>query len=482
MSRSLSQIRTDLGLGTGSFSLSQLRTLSPEASASPVSLSQVVNDAKFKGLTSWNPSAKASDIKAGTGRTQDGLYWINFNGTPRKTLCLLDTKWFGGGWIALDKDSFPVTSNALTTASWASNTVNFFGFNSSQLPHIVQVNVREAECGGNSFYEIAGTNTNNTVNPIAERMLFMVRVNILGQCTVVTNSTSRGYVDTPSSFSGESSLVRHANVCNWGDNIWAHRCCSSTFTSASILKRNWVFQMRTNSNTGTGYRWSNRCGPGQTGTHYHLWFYRENDDIKVPPSYVTEGRLFVDPAYPESYSTTTSTALFNLTPINTSSSTSLDGSHTFNSSTGTISLNNTSANVTLNTARVGVASMAIRSISVWFYARAMSVHRFFLDARPALTDGYIWSGGGGEWTTSSMYVNNSTTTISATWNNIQVVNEWRCITIVRPAAFTGAMTLFRRHTNDSGMNIEFGPIFISSSATSAAEHIAFYEKYLPRYQ
>jgi hypothetical protein len=482
MSRSLSKIRADLGLGSsGSFSLSQLRSLSPEASSEPISVSEVVDDAKFNGLTSWNPGTKASEIKAGTGRTQDGLYWINFNGTPRRTLCLLDTKWFGGGWIGLVKDSFPVTSNTSTSASWTSNTVDFFGFSSSQLPDIVQVNIIEAGCGGTSFYEIAGTNTNNTVSTLAERLLFMVRVNIIGQCTRMNNHTSRGYVDTPSTFSGESSLVRRANVCTWGDGVWAPGCCSSLFSSSSSLKRNWIFQMRTNSNTGTGYRWSNSCGTGQSGTHYHMWFYRENDDIKVPPSYVTEGRLFIDPAYPESYSTTASTTLFNLAPIDTSPVASLDGSHTFNSSTGTIRLNNISFENN-NTARVGILSMTIRSISVWYYARSLGVQRFFLDARPDLTNGYIWSGGGGEWTTSSMFVNGSTTTVSATWQNIEVLNEWRCITIVRPSAFTGAMTLFRKNTNDSGMNIEFGPIFISSSATTATEHIAFYEKYLPRYQ
>jgi hypothetical protein len=482
----LSTIRSDTGL-TGAISFSQIRNLSPNGAGSTISFNKINSDNQYKGLTSYNPGT-ATQIKSGTGSNTDGLYWVSFNGTKRRTFCLLNSKWFGGGWIGLDPTSFPVSSNNISSASWIDNTssINFFGFTPTVMPKILQVNVSETSCGGNSFYAISPTNTTNTIAGNAERMLFMSRFGTIGQCARIIQGTSMGYVDNPSTFTGESQYITYSGVCRWGDNIWAggdFGAGSSFIGSTTNLKRHWIFRSRTNSNTGNNFQWNTTCGYPQTGTHYHMWFIRENQTTVVPTFALNTGRTLVDPAQRESFATTSGGVLWNLAPIDVGGI-SVAGSYTFNTTnSGIIRLNNTSSDRNANTARVNVGSRAIRSISVWYFLHSRpSADRYFLDARNTLANGWIYSYGiGSDWTTSSMFINNSSTSTTITWGNFDIENQWRCVTLVRPSAYTGTLNLFSRVSNNEGYNVSFGPIYISNTASSGTDHLAFYNQYRSRY-
>jgi hypothetical protein len=476
MSINLSTIRSNIG-GSGPISFSQIRNLSTKGIGANISLNKVKNNPEYKGITQYNVGTP-TEIINGTGNITDGMYWIEFNGTNRRTVCLLNPKWFGGGWIGLQQDSFPVTANANSSATWVDNNVNLFGLSSSVMPKILQVSVVEVDCGGNSYYAIAGTNTGGPTSNNVERLLLMNRVNTIGQCSRILNGTSMGYIDNPSTFSGENDYNTYSGVCRWGDNIWAEG--SSYISPESGLKRNWIFRSRTNANNSTSFYWDTQCA-NSSGTHYHMWFFRENITAKVPTFMLTSGKTLLDPGSKESYATTSSNVIYNMTPVNIVDYNTINGSFTFNTSnSGIIRLNNTDGYS--NTARLNLSSRTIQSVSIWFYVHARQASRYLLDAREVLGDGYIWHGGiGPGWSGSVIYINNMTSSIELTWDSIEVEGVWRCITIVRPSSFIGPLTLFSRYTNDEAYNVSFGPIYINDSVTSGYDHMLFYNQYSPRF-
>jgi hypothetical protein len=476
MSVKFSQLRDDLGL-TGKFGLGQLRNLSNTGKNKIININRIKNNDDFKGLTRFNTANNLTEIITKVQTELDGLYWINFNGNVIRTPCLLNKKWFGGGWIGINPNLFPITSSSRSTASWVDNSNNFFNFNSLQIQSILDVVVAETGCPGpESFYSISSTNANIIGN--AERLLLMFRFNTIGQCSKITNFTSAGYIDNINTFN--DNLITRPSLCTWGDNIWAPSGNSAFDPNNNDIKKLWILRGRTNQNTITGFRWDNACGSWNTGKHYHLWFYRENRD--VPSFTLNNGKTLIDPALKESYSSSSSIVLFNLTPINTGDL-QLNGSHTFNTdSSGVIRLNNTSLDSNLNTSRINVSSREIRSISLWYFIHGTDTTRFFLDARPTLSNGFISNSSiGSDWSTTQIYINNSSLSTTISWSNIEVINQWRCITIVRPSSYTGTLNLFSNNSNNQGYNITFGPIFINNSETTGSEHIEFYNYYKERF-
>ena len=485
----LSTIRNDLGL-TGAISFSTIRNLSPNGASSTVSFNKIKSDNHYRGITSYY-TGTATQIKSGSGVNNDGLYWITFNGTKRRTFCLMNSKWFGGGWIGLNPDSFTISSNAISSATWIDNTssINFFGFTPAVMPKVLQVNVSETSCGGNSFYAIAGTNNTGLITGHTERMLFMSRFNTIGQCARVIQGTSQGYIDNPSTFTGESQYNTYGGVCRWGDNVWAGSDFgggSSFMSTTTSLKRHWIFRSRTTNNVSNNFQWNTSCGYPQTGTHYHMWFFRENQTTAVPTFTLNSGRTLIDPGNRESFATTSQGVLYNLTPIN-AGAISVAGNYTFNTTNGgTIRLNNTSTDRNANTARVNIGSREIRCISVWYFVHSAPTTRYFLDARNTLANGWIYDGAiGSDWTTNcTMYINNETTDRQINWANTGgTLNQWRCVTLFRPASFTGTLNLFSRVSNNEGLDVTFGPIYLTTTATygTSSEHRNFYNHFRSRF-
>jgi len=73
------------------------------------------------GNSSLFPAESAKMIKATSGATTDGVYYINVNGTSTATYCLMDSKWAGGGWMMLMKATRGTTFQYSSTY-WTDNT------------------------------------------------------------------------------------------------------------------------------------------------------------------------------------------------------------------------------------------------------------------------------------------------------------------------------------------------------------------------
>lgn len=72
------------------------------------------------------PAESARILKLTSGTNNDGVYYINVNGTSTPTYCLMDSKWDGGGWMMLMKgtrgDTFNYDSNYWTDSTTTLNT------------------------------------------------------------------------------------------------------------------------------------------------------------------------------------------------------------------------------------------------------------------------------------------------------------------------------------------------------------------------
>jgi hypothetical protein len=81
----------------------------------------------FTGPNGLSPSTAATSalyLKTNYPTYGDGVYWINCNGTPTQTYCLMDSKWDGGGWMLIMKAAQGSTFNWNANYWTTPNTLN----------------------------------------------------------------------------------------------------------------------------------------------------------------------------------------------------------------------------------------------------------------------------------------------------------------------------------------------------------------------
>ena len=76
------------------------------------------------GLTSDQAATNAFALRQGYPGYGDGVYWINCNGVPKQTYCLMDPKWDGGGWMLIMKAAQGSTFNWGSTHWTTTSTLN----------------------------------------------------------------------------------------------------------------------------------------------------------------------------------------------------------------------------------------------------------------------------------------------------------------------------------------------------------------------
>ena len=123
--RDLGTLQTELGYsGSNPINFGSLRALSPLLANKPFSLNDIAGGPTYIGVLPSFPAANALQIIANTSNTADGTYFINVNNVPKATVCLLNPKWDGGGWMQIMKsygtNTFEYNANYWTTA----NTLN----------------------------------------------------------------------------------------------------------------------------------------------------------------------------------------------------------------------------------------------------------------------------------------------------------------------------------------------------------------------
>lgn len=203
---------------------------------------------KADGSTAEKAAASALAIKALTGTTTDGYYWIKQrNGTPVQVYCRMSNI-DGGGWMRLNSNTASF-SHTHGSSSWSGETrvVNFYDGS-----------------GGCEFYQqyVMSSTLNYT-----EATVLIYRVTKIGQCSSFTNSVASGYFDYAVPYNGTYTGY---GMCSWGDGVFATGCCNSDLVSG--LKRYWVVKT---ANAAGNYNitYGLACTP-ESGQAYHEWWVR----------------------------------------------------------------------------------------------------------------------------------------------------------------------------------------------------------------
>ena len=203
---------------------------------------------KADGSSADRAATSALAIKALTGTTTDGLYWIkDRSGTAVQVYCIMqDIE--GGGWMVLDSTNSSF-SHYVGSSSWSGRT------------RVVNFTENDGGCAGVNQYIMT-----NTLN-FTDYRVQVQRVSAIGQCSSWTNSTTTGYYDQAVPYNGTFTSY---GMCTWGDNVWAYGCCNASL--GSPLKYYWIVKgYNATGNYSITYKLA--C-TSESGQAYHTYWVR----------------------------------------------------------------------------------------------------------------------------------------------------------------------------------------------------------------
>lgn len=181
-------------------------------------------------------------------------------------------------------------------------------------------------------------------------------------------------------------------------------------------------------------------------------------------------------SYPGSGNTITS--LVSGTPVVGT----LTGNYSYDTTTKSIRLTNSNVNGFLNTSVLQLPTLSgVRTISIWYYQHSNATTRYLLDMRDGATNGYIYNLGQGDfWTGGSFYKNGGASQVISV-EAIETLGVWQNITLITPTAATDDITLFGRVSQNEGLDVTFGPIFIYNRVITEAENLDNFNAVVGRY-
>ena len=202
---------------------------------------------KLDGSSADRAASSALAIKALTGTTTDGFYWIkNRSGTPVQVYCIMQNI-DGGGWMRLE-GSLASWSHTNGSSSWSGST------------RIVNFSQNVPGCGGATQYTMT-----NTLN-FTEYTLLFQRVTSIGQCSSWSNQNFSGWYDPP--YTGTATSY---GMCTWGDGVWARACCNPSL-GLSTQKLYWAVK---GFNSGGNYSITHTLNcTTESGQRYEVWWVR----------------------------------------------------------------------------------------------------------------------------------------------------------------------------------------------------------------
>lgn len=204
---------------------------------------------KQDGSSAARAANSALAIKALTGTTTDGFYWIkDRSGTPVQVYCIMQNI-EGGGWMRLE-GSLASWSHTRGSSSWSGSI------------RVVNFTQNDGGCAGAAQYTMT-----NTLN-FTEYRLLLQRITSIGQCSGWTNQTSSGYFDSNVPYNGTSVDY---GMCNWGDGIFAKGCCDPSLGGPS-QRYYWVIK---GSSATSNYAISHSLAcTAESGQRYETWWVR----------------------------------------------------------------------------------------------------------------------------------------------------------------------------------------------------------------
>lgn len=105
------------------------------------------------------------------------------------------------------------------------------------------------------------------------------------------------------------------------------------------------------------------------------------------------------------------------------------------------------------------ASLTFRTLIMICKIRDTASPSYFLDGRPGMANGWIYTGGyGGDWTGTTYYKDAVLTAFPADLPTPLNDSQWHHITLVAPASYTTAMTMANRFSLNEGMGCDIGEI------------------------
>lgn len=204
---------------------------------------------KADGSTAERAADSALAIKALTGTTTDGYYWVKQrNGTPVQVYCIMQNI-DGGGWMRLNS-STASWSHTNGSSSWSGET------------RIVNFTQNVPNCAGATQYTMT-----NTLN-FTEYRLLLQRITSIGQCSGWTNQTDSGYYDQAVPYNGTYTSY---GMCNWGDGIFAKGCCDPSLGGPS-QRYYWVIKGSSGTSNYSIVH-SLNC-TSESGQRYEVWWVR----------------------------------------------------------------------------------------------------------------------------------------------------------------------------------------------------------------
>ncbi len=256
----------------------------------------------------------------------------------------------------------------------------------------------------------------------------------------------------------------------------------STFPPTSLLSSISVGQNIYTSSLNTRYiQGSTMTTSSVTGNNvnFNISSVLEGSD-NIPPLLQTGLVAYYDPGNTSSYpgSGSNFTSLVGTVPA------SLIGSFSYSASNGgTIRLNNTSTNFSLNLSKISLNTpVTFRTVSAWVFIHSIPVANVIFWRSASLLMWSTASGDSGIVVGGTLYRNGGSAESLTSANVLSVTGSWQHLTMITTANASEVFTLFSDNgVAGGGANVSFGPITVYNRVLTQAENTSNYSVFATRF-
>lgn len=220
--------------------------------------SRFVGSVAKLGDSADNPVESAVRLMKMRPDVVNGYYWIKTKYMTTAVLTYCNFTWHGGGWMRLNSSLASLSSEKGSTPTWwaTNGDINW-------QPEFAYANNVGGGCGDNR----AEIKVTCSTLDYTEALVLVYRVSTIIQCMGFTGQTSVGYYDIAySRYAGSSTSY---GTCNWGDNVWAHACCSAAI---GTCKKYWAVLCSFANQTPISM--TSQCAGDDTGQYYNYYYVR----------------------------------------------------------------------------------------------------------------------------------------------------------------------------------------------------------------
>lgn len=115
-------------------------------------------------------------------------------------------------------------------------------------------------------------------------------------------------------------------------------------------------------------------------------------------------------------------------------------------------------------------SLTFRTIILITRVRDTASPSYYMDGRPGMGNGFVWTGGAGsDWTGTTYYLDSVNAAFPSTLPTPLNDSQWHHVTMIAPANYTTAMTFFNRFSFNEGTGLDCGEIMMFTQILTAQQ-------------